>query len=234
MGYFLAALAYLALTAFLFRVAWRFILLSRAKKEGPAFILTNGMNAAEKGPLFALRAMLDILLLGRLFRANPRLWLGEWLFHASFIILLLWHLRFLIEPVPLWVWRLHTAGKIASYVFLSSIVYIFFIRLAVERSKYISRSNLFLLIVIFLIGLTGFTIRNFYPADLVQIKEFVAGIFCFSPLRGAPNSNLFIVHFLLVLLFFANLPGHIFAAPLSIIEARRRERGLRSVLHAEE
>jgi len=225
MGWLLAALTYIALAAFLLRVAWRFVLLIRAKKEEP------GMSMPHKGPLFALGTVLEILFLARLFRANPRLWLGEWLFHASFIVLILWHLRFLIEPVPLWVWRLHTVGKIASYIFLFSILYILFIRLVVERNKYISRNNLFLLIVIFLIGLTGFTIRNFYPADLVQIKEFVGGIFCLTPLGGAPRSNLFIIHFILVLLFFANLPSHIFAAPLAITEARKRDTELRSILH---
>jgi nitrate reductase gamma subunit len=226
MGWMLAALAYLALAAFILRVCWRFILLIRVKGE------ENEMKGSGKNPFFRLGALADIFFLLRLFRANPRLWLGEWLFHASFVVLILWHLRFLVEPVPLWVWRLHTVGKIAAYVFLFSIGYILFIRLAVERNKYIPRNNLFLFAAVFLIGLTGFFIRNFYPADLVEIKNFMAGIFCFAPARGVPASRLFLVHFALVLLFLINLPSHIFAAPLSILEARKREGKLRSLLHA--
>src|SRR5512137_2162383 len=48
----------------------------------------------------AAGATLDVLLLRRLLLANPMLWLGEWVFHASLALVLMRHLRYFTEPVP--------------------------------------------------------------------------------------------------------------------------------------
>ena len=47
---------------------------------------------------------LDVVFLGRVFVVNPALWFGEWVFHASFLLVLLRHLRYFLDPVPAWVW----------------------------------------------------------------------------------------------------------------------------------
>lgn len=224
MGLLLIVLAYAAVLSFIMRVLWRIFMLV---KTPTAEANTNsGMGISA----FA-RSVLDIFFLGRLFRANPRLWLGEWVFHLSFILLIFWHLRFLIEPVPAWIWRLRTLGTIASYSFLISILYISAVRFIAERKKYFSRYNLFLLVLSFLIGLTGFIIRHYYPADLAGIKDFAMAIVCLKPRTALPASTLFPVHFSLAMIFLASLPSHIFAAPFTMTEAAGREKNLSRLLH---
>ena len=60
--------------------------------------------------------LLDMAFLGRVFVVNPSLWFGEWVFHASFLLVILRHLRFFLNPVPGWVWAVQTPGLIAGYI----------------------------------------------------------------------------------------------------------------------
>jgi hypothetical protein len=64
----------------------------------------------------------------------------------------------------------------------------------------------------------------------VDIKAFMLGIVAFKP-ESAPESILFIVHFILVLLLIPAIPFHLISAPLIAIDARRREQGLNMVMH---
>ncbi|RJQ39062.1 MAG: hypothetical protein C4550_06135 [Nitrospiraceae bacterium] len=72
--------------------------------------------------------------------------------------------------------------------------------------------------------------KNFIPADIVNIKAFMTGIFYFKILEP-PASMLFFFHLIVSLIFLIFLPAHIFAAPLTIIDARRRDEGIEEVLH---
>ena len=85
------------------------------------------------------------LFLGRVFMVNPALWFGEWIFHASFLLVLLRHLRYFLNPVPAWVWSMQTPGLIAGYILPLSLAYILIIRLLTTREKYASPANMVLL-----------------------------------------------------------------------------------------
>jgi hypothetical protein len=69
-----------------------------------------------------------------------------------------------------------------------------------------------------------------FKPDLVYAKLFVLGILSFSP-HPAPESLLFVLHFVLVLVLVLLLPTHIFTAPLVMYEARRRGVDLKQVVH---
>ena len=73
-------------------------------------------------------------------------------------------------------------------------------------------------------------LKLFYRASLVDIKAFMLGIVAFNP-ETAPDSVLFIVHFILVLLLIPAIPFHLITAPVITIDARRREQGLNLVMH---
>lgn len=174
----------------------------------------------------------DVFLFTRLLMVNPALWVGEWAFHASFLLVLLRHLRYFLNPVPAWVWCVQTPGTIAGYALPPALVYILVIRLFTKREKYASPANMFLLCLVLVISSLGVLMHALYKPDLVNVKLFAWGIVTFRP-AAAPDSLLFLLHFILVLVLIPFLPTHIFTAPLVMMEARKRKKALRLVMHEE-
>ncbi len=172
----------------------------------------------------------DVVFFNRLFWVNPALWFGEWVFHVSLLLVLLRHLRFFMDPVPAWIWSIQFAGMIAGYVLPVSLVYILIIRLLTTMEKYASRANVFLLSLVLVISSIGVIMRQWFTPNLVDVKLFALGLVCFKP-APAPESLLFVAHFILVLVLIPFLPTHIFTAPLVMMEARKREQALHLVLH---
>jgi nitrate reductase gamma subunit len=176
--------------------------------------------------------ILDIFLFRRLFKTNRLLWVASWAFHVSFLFVILRHMRYFIYPVPGFIISLQDAGIYAGYILPLSLLLILFIRIKGDKDRYVSLYNFFLLILLMLTSLTGVLMKTFYRTDLVDIKAFVLGITTFSP-ATLPESILFVIHFVLVLMLIPSLPFHIIAAPVITIEARRREEGLDMVIHEE-
>jgi nitrate reductase gamma subunit len=174
--------------------------------------------------------MVDILILSRLFRANRRLWIGEWIFHLSFFMVILRHLRYVLNPVPEWISSLQPAGIFGGYVLPFSLLYILTVKIANEKEKYISILNFFLLGILLLISITGLLMRTIMRPDIVQIKHFAIGLFGFAP-GLPPESWLFYLHFIMVFFLLVCLPTHIFAAPFSVLYARERKDGLKLLMH---
>jgi len=176
--------------------------------------------------------VLDMALLGRVFMVNPALWLGEWLFHTSFLLVLIRHLRFFLDPVPDWVWAAQIPGLIAGYFLPLPLIYILVIRLLTKQELYASRANLSLLGLVLALSALGVAMHAWFKPDLVGVKLFILGILHFTP-QPMPPGLLFAAHFILVLLLVLLLPTHIFTAPLVMMEARKREQALHLVIHDE-
>ncbi len=172
----------------------------------------------------------DVIFFGRLLIVNPALWLGEWVFHVSFLLVLLRHLRFFLNPVPGCVWLVQTPGLIAGYILPVSLVYILVVRLLSGRERYASRSNMFLLGLVLVISSLGVAMNLLFKPNLVEVKLFILGILSFKP-AAAPESVLFAIHFCLVLVLIPFLPTHIIFAPFVMMEARKREQALHLVMH---
>jgi nitrate reductase gamma subunit len=225
MGRMLILAAYAVYAVFWLRFAMHALVWWRAMRRlrGPSTSPRSGFKA------WALAAG-DIVLFARLFRVNPSLWLGEWVFHVSFLLVLLRHLRYLLDPVPAWVWSVQFAGTLAGYALPLSLAYILAIRLLTTREKYASRENVFLLGLVLVIGAIGVIMHSWYTPNLLDVKFFARGILCFNP-APAPESVLFLIHFVLVLILVPFLPTHFFAAPLVMVEARKREQELHGVMH---
>jgi len=181
------------------------------------------------GRLF-LSAAGDIFFFRRLFRVNSILWFGEWLFHIFFFLTALRHLRYFLDPVPGWIISLQPVGICAGYLLPLSLLYILVLRSLTEREEYLSPSNLSVLLLLFLIGITGALMHGIVKPDIVSVKEFIIGMVTLKPVP-VPKNLLFILHFALVLILVHILPSHVFAAPLVIIEARKRDEGLGRVMH---
>lgn len=181
-------------------------------------------------PLVAVKMTGDIVFLTRLLKTNDLLWIGEWVFHCSFVLVILRHLRYFLNPIPGWVWHFQTPGIIAGYLLPISLIYILVVKKGREEG-YLPSYNLFLLVLLLLISFSGLMMKIFFLIDIVAAREFMLGIFTFSPAEPPQGIPIFTHHYLLALLLFAFLPSHIFAAPFVIIEARKREEQLRAVMH---
>ncbi len=226
MGTLLIAAAYAVYTALWIRLMMHALVWWRAARR----LSASGLPSPAMTKKACALTVLDILFFGRLLKANAALWLGEWVFHASFLLVLLRHLRFFLNPVPGWVWSIQTAGLIAGYILPLSLIYILAVRLLTKRERYASPANMFLLVLVLAIGAIGLLMYFWFKPNLVDVKLFALGLACFKPV-AAPESLLFTLHFGLVLVLVAFLPSHIFTAPLVMMEARKREQALRLVMH---
>ncbi len=223
MGIALTLCTYLIMLVFLGVSGSRFLTLWKA-----SIAMRTAMPKKPPDPLVVLKGIGDIILLTRLMEANDLLWLAEWTFHFSFVVVVIRHLRYILNPVPDWVWYFQTPGLIAGYILPVSLLCILAIKL--RGKEYLPSYNLFLLVLLFLIGISGLLLKTVFHSDVVAVKNFMLGIFTFSP-RDQQLSLLFAVHYLLVLVLFASLPSHIFTAPFVIMEARIRDEGLEAVVH---
>jgi len=225
MGKLLILTAYLVYAAFWIRFCLHILVWRRAVRQSPKRV----HGAAWQGKAYVL-GMGDILFFARLLMVNPALWIGEWFFHASFLLVLMRHLRFFLNPIPAWVWFLQTPGLIAGYLLPITLVYILIIRLLTKHEKYASPSNVFFLALVLVISTIGVLMHALFKPNLVDVKLFIFGIIRFAP-AAVPGSVLFLLHFCLILVLVSILPSHIFTAPIIMLEARKRDLALHLVIH---
>jgi|SRR6056297_505066 len=193
-----------------------------------------------------IRMLLEILLFRSLFR-NTRvefkgekvsykwviwLWLFAIMFHYSFFVVVIRHLRFFVEPTPFFVNALETVDGmlqlglpglfISGATLLGATTLLLLRRILLPKMNYISRAaDYFPLFLIIGIALTGIMMRYFTKVDVVKIKELTMGLASFHP--GIPEggvSALFYVHLFFVSLLVAYIPfsklmhmGGIFLSP---------------------
>lgn len=225
MGMLLIAIAYLVYAAFWVRLSLHTLIWYRAARDRG----TRHPGVSGGRLLAASTALMDIIFFRRLFSSNKLLWHGSWAFHAAFLLVVLRHLRYFLEPVPECISDLQIFGIVAGYVLVAALAYTALLR-ALPGRRYVYYQNYLVLGLLFLIGATGLLMRNFFRPDLVDVKSFIMGLVAFRPV-APPGNLLFIVHFSLVLLLVPYLPFHIFTAPVIAIEARRRQQGLDMVMH---
>jgi nitrate reductase gamma subunit len=180
------------------------------------------------------RMLLEILLFRSLFRnskmylykdrpkvayfSSKWLWLFAIVFHYSFLIVLIRHLRLFTVPVPSFV---HLIEKVDSffeigvpYFYLSGILLfvsallLLLRRTFIDRLRYISLPADYLpLLLLLTISITGIIMRYFYRVDVVSIKELTMSLVTVHPVVPTHTINgLFYVHLFSVSIFFAYLP----------------------------
>lgn len=228
MGMLLIIAAYCVYAAFWIRLFLHTLVWWRSRTEDPVASLPRRPSTFMTWTL----TVRDVVLLWRLLKVNPALWLGEYVFHATFLLVLLRHLRYFLDPVPAWIWGLQLPGLIAGYVLPVSLVYILAVRTFSEREKYSSQANMLLLLLLLVISVSGVLMHAFFKLDLVGVKLFTLGMLSFTP-EPLPGGILLPVHLILVLVVVALVPTHIVTAPLVMLEARRRDLGLQQVMHEE-
>lgn len=226
MGWVIVVATYVLVAAFYLRLGVHALRWVEAAWRGPASPRRG--TTATLGT--AAGAALDIVLLRRLLLANPLLWFGEWVFHASLALVLLRHLRYFTEPIPAWVAWAQTPGWIAGFLLPGALLWVLVLRLLPGREPFSSRANLWLLLDLLGIAATGLLLSTRHHVDLVQVKSYALGIVTFRP-AAPPADWLLVAHLALVLALVASIPSHVFTAPLTLLEARRRDREREAILH---
>ena len=231
--YFLAIAALLVYASFIIRTAVHMA----SWLKGPSPEKPGHGQSPGGGNKNIRAAALDVIFLRRLFRVNRVLWLGEWVFHVSFLLVLIRHLRYFLTPVPQFVWQMQSAGRAAGYILPFALLYIIIIKAAANRGRQMFAYNYFLLAGFFLISSLGALMTLYFYPDVVAVKEFMmfsldpralfSGALPESSLAGMSGEVPFLAHFLLALTILFYLPTHIFAAPFTIYKARRRDESIK-------
>jgi nitrate reductase gamma subunit len=172
------------------------------------------------------------------------LWVGALAFHYAFLVVLVRHLRFLTEPVPL---PVQLVDKMDGFfqittpsVYLSGIVlvvaalYLLGRRITNPTLRYISlAADYFPLLLIIGIGTTGILMRYFFHTDIAAVKQLALGLVTFHPVVPANISPLFFTHLFLVSVLFAYFPfSKLMHAPgVFMSPSRNMTTNNRAVLH---
>ena len=145
------------------------------------------------------------------------LWLAAIVFHWSFLVVLLRHLRFVVQPPPAWVDAIAAVdgflqvGEPIVYMtdvlLLAALGYLLLRRLVDVRVRYLSLLQDYFALYL-LIGLagSGVLMRYFVRPDVVAIKELALGLVTFAPVVPAQISPLFFVHLTLLSVLVAYFP----------------------------
>jgi nitrate reductase gamma subunit len=145
------------------------------------------------------------------------LWAGALAFHASLLVILLRHARFLFEPVPAFVnalqsldgfFRVGVPGLYASdVVFVLAALYLLGRRLLDPRLRYLSLPADYLPLFLLLgIASSGLLLRHGFKTDLLSLKALVLSLLAFRPQVPTAVQPLVALHLFLVSSLAAVLP----------------------------
>jgi nitrate reductase gamma subunit len=176
------------------------------------------------------------------FGENKFLWLGAMGFHWALLLILLRHLRLLIQPVPGFVltlqkvdgfFQLTTPDLYASdVVLLAGLVYLLIRRLRDPLVRYISLfTDYFSLLLLLGIAVSGMLMRYVIRADVTTVKQFALSLAAFHPISPATLSPVVLVHLLLVSVLAAYFPfsklmhmGGVFLSPTRVLANNNRSK----------
>ncbi|KUO52808.1 MAG: menaquinol oxidoreductase [Desulfitibacter sp. BRH_c19] len=137
------------------------------------------------------------------------LWLAGLVFHWSFLIVVVRHLRFFTEPVPGFVQFLQSidgafqvnleALYLTGIALLVAVTYLFIRRVLIPHVKYISLpADYFPLLLIFGIASSGILMKYFFRVDIIRVKELAMGLVTFNPTVPGDIGVIFYIHLFLV------------------------------------
>ncbi len=145
------------------------------------------------------------------------LWLGALAFHWSLLLIVVRHLRFMVQPVPAAVVLLEQWDScfqtgipsifLSDIVFTASVCFLLWRRVFDPAVRYVSLIGDYLALWL-LTGVagTGMLIRHIGRVDVAGVKQFALGLATFSPNLPATVSPLFFAHLFMVCALVAYIP----------------------------
>jgi nitrate reductase gamma subunit len=167
-----------------------------------------------------------------LYGSDKWLWLGGLVFHWSFFVIVMRHLRFFLEPVPSCVTYVQDIDGLLQIgvpvVYMTGLglllgaTYLFLRRVMIPQVNRISLvSDYFPLFLIISIATTGLLLRHTSArVDIVKVKELAMGLVGFSPTVPEGIGAMFFIHLFLVSILLIYFPmsklvhmGGVFLSP---------------------
>lgn len=228
----ITGLTYLAAFAFVIGLSWK--LYGYLRTPMPLPTATTPAPESEGGAV--VRVIGDVLIFPNLFKADKLLWVGAWIFHVALAAILFRHLRYFTYPVPGIVLYMETVALTFGYIFGIAALYLFWRRLALPRTLYVSNlPDYFALALLGAIAGTGIMVSYWAHVYLVDVKAFVLGLMTLRPVPP-PKHPLFLLHYTLVLILMIYFPfskllhaGGIFFSPTQNQPYEIQKRGGRYV-----
>ncbi len=203
MSVFFAALFYAATAVFVLGLIAK--IAGYARTPAPLVIPTTPAPRTRAG--VAWRMLREVALFESLFRANKWIWLFGWLFHVALALVLVRHLRYFVEPVPVLLEIAQPFGVYAGFALLAGLAGLWARRFLVERIRYISTySDHLMLALLVAIGATGLAMKYVARTDIVAVKAFMLGLLRFD-LQPLPSDPVLLAHLALVALLMALFPA---------------------------
>jgi len=177
------------------------------------------------------------------YESSKWLWLFALIFHYSFLIVVIRHMRLFLNPVPEllafldWADSMFEIGTPSMYMTTAGLilgcVLLFSRRLYNSHVRYISLMNdYFPLVLIFAIAVTGGLMRHFLRGgiDIVAIKQLAVGLVTFHPVINTDIGSIFYIHLFLVSTLLVYFPfsklmhlGGVFLSPTRNMKNNTRE-----------
>ena len=154
----------------------------------------------------AMRMTREVVFFESLFKASKWTWLFGWLFHFGLLLVLIGHLRYVIEPVWWWVKPVQAIGLYAGLAMLLGLFGLWARRILVDRVRYISAPSDHLMLVLLIgIAASGVAMRTVSHTDIVMLKSFVLGLMYFD-WQPVPADGVLLLHLGLVALLMMVFP----------------------------
>ncbi len=145
------------------------------------------------------------------------LWLAAIVFHYTFLVILIRHLRFFTEPMPFFVPLIEKVDGFfqfflptvyqSGFLLGAALTYLLLRRLVIPQLRYISLpADYFPIFLILGVATTGILMRYVFKTDVVGVKELTMGLVTFQPKIPEGIGVLFYTHLFLVSTLLAYFP----------------------------
>ena len=153
------------------------------------------------------------------------LWVAALLFHYSFLVIVLRHFRFFVEPVPGFVTLLQNLDGfmqmgaapfngfglpgvyLTDMLLMAAVTWLLLRRILYSQMRYISLpADYFPLFLIFALGFSGMLMRYLFRVDVTAVKELAIGLFKFSPVAPEGIGVIFYIHLFILSVLIAYFP----------------------------
>jgi nitrate reductase gamma subunit len=175
-----------------------------ARTPAPLKIPTTPAPTTRTG--VALRMTREVVFFESLFRGNKWIWIFGWIFHFGLFLVTLRHLRYFLDPVPVWIQFIQPFGVYGGIAMVVGLAGLWARRFLVDRVRYITAlSDHLILVLLLTIGVSGLLMRFVAHTDIMRVKEFFQGLYV-GQVSTLPGDPLLMLHLLLVAVLMIIFP----------------------------
>ena len=203
-----------------------------AKTPAPLKIPTTPAPTTQTGVV--MRMFREVAFFESLFKATKWTWIFGYIFHIALFLVLLRHVRYFINPVPLPVELVQPFGMYGGFAMVAGLFGLWARRFLVDRVRYISAASDHLILMLLIgIGMSGLSMTFLFRTDVVAVKSFFIGLLTFN-YSELPTDFVLIVHLTLVVALMIifpfskllHVPGVFFSPTRNQVDNPREKRHL--------